>query len=221
MPAGPLDFRGVCGCFIPRQRRCLDAVRRIHLQNSSHGLLFGSLVAYTFWTLLLLRSGDIELNPGPPKPAPIFTRSSSARHDSGNSVGGDVGKSPRPNPSLREIFDKLTTMEQNFDKRLDDMSHKLCQEYEEVKKQVTDLQSVCDDIKQENNCLREELNSMKAKTDDLENRSRSNNLLFYGFKKTEAEKESNFDCENKLKDMLSDKLGITHDMVFDRVHRTG
>ena len=225
MPAGPLDFRATCGCFLPRRKRCQDFVKCIFLRTPCHGVLFGCLVAYTFWSLLLIRSGDVELNPGPPKPAPIFTRGSNRRESSVTDPSSV--KSPAPEPTLKDVMEKLLSvdtrlahMEQNFDQKLSNLSQTMATAYNEVKDKVSDLQDKYDDVCRENDLLRQELDSVKTKTDDLENRSRRNNLLFYGIQR--EDKESNTECETKVHNFLRDTLGIVaHNVMFDRVHRTG
>jgi hypothetical protein len=53
--------------------------------------------------------------------------------------------------------------------------------------------------------------------DDLEGRSRRNNLLFYGLEKGEGETQQ--DLEDKLTDLFTDKLELADDIEMDRVHR--
>eukprot|EP00745_Piridium_sociabile_P033839 TRINITY_DN5818_c0_g2_i1.p3 TRINITY_DN5818_c0_g2~~TRINITY_DN5818_c0_g2_i1.p3 ORF type:complete len:146 (+),score=28.95 TRINITY_DN5818_c0_g2_i1:598-1035(+) len=53
--------------------------------------------------------------------------------------------------------------------------------------------------------------------DDLEGRSKRNNLLFYGLPK--LPNETSVNCEGMLCDLLTDKLDITDTVEFDRVHR--
>ena len=57
----------------------------------------------------------------------------------------------------------------------------------------------------------------ERKTEDLEGRSKRNNLVFYGLPWNE--KETNSDCENLLKDLVKNKLQISQDVEFDRAHR--
>ena len=59
-----------------------------------------------------------------------------------------------------------------------------------------------------------------AKLIDLEDRSRWNNLRFEGIK--EHENESWEDCENKIYDLLENKLEMDiENVVIERAHRTG
>ena len=56
--------------------------------------------------------------------------------------------------------------------------------------------------------------------DDLEGRSKRNNLIFTGLmKKTASDYKSWEDCENLVRDVIRDKLKITEEVSFERVHR--
>jgi hypothetical protein len=58
---------------------------------------------------------------------------------------------------------------------------------------------------------------LERKTDDLEGRSKRNNLIFYGVHR--FQNETNDDCEGKIQDLLTDKLDMGREIEFDRVHR--
>ncbi|KAK7101559.1 hypothetical protein V1264_019923 [Littorina saxatilis] len=58
---------------------------------------------------------------------------------------------------------------------------------------------------------------MERKADDLENRSNRNNFILYGLERNEG--ETSEDCEGILQDLITDKLEMAGDIVFDRVHR--
>ena len=74
MPLEALDFRAVCGCFLPvyinfvMKRAKLKAVVKIaivSLKTRVDGVMLGLLLVYLFWGSLLLQCGEVELNPGP------------------------------------------------------------------------------------------------------------------------------------------------------------
>lgn len=76
MPSTALDFRHVCGSFVPVfvafmwKRAKGKAAMRVSvftLRNRTDGAVFGLLLCYLFWGSLLQQCGDVELNPGPPK----------------------------------------------------------------------------------------------------------------------------------------------------------
>ena len=66
--------------------------------------------------------------------------------------------------------------------------------------------------------IQNEIDRLKDKVDDLENRSRRNNLCFDGIEETYKETWSN--TEDKLKAILQDELEI-YDVEIERAHRTG
>ncbi|XP_070557445.1 uncharacterized protein [Ptychodera flava] len=74
-----------------------------------------------------------------------------------------------------------------------------------------EIKQSLDELKQENAQLRRE-------NDDLENRERRNNLVFYGIEQ-DCPNESWDSSEDKVKRLLRDKLGIKDDIEFERVHR--
>ena len=62
------------------------------------------------------------------------------------------------------------------------------------------------------------MHNFEDKLDDLEGRSRRNNLIFNGI--GQADDETQEQCENTLRETISKKLNIdTTDISFDRVHR--
>ena len=67
-----------------------------------------------------------------------------------------------------------------------------------------------------------ELNYLVDKSADLEDRSKRNNLIFNGIQE-EVDRESNEDCEKKLRNLIvnQDMLNGKSLVQFDRVHRLG
>ncbi|XP_076457488.1 uncharacterized protein LOC143291467 [Babylonia areolata] len=57
----------------------------------------------------------------------------------------------------------------------------------------------------------------ERKTDDLEGRSKRNNLTFYGLPRKQNETQA--ECENIVNDTIVVKLEMTEDFQFNRVHR--
>ena len=161
----------------------------------------------------------MESNPGPPKPDPRQTRLSTSRLDPKDAT---VTKSNSPEPSLKDIMDYMKQMDarnRGMDKKLDDLRDDMNKKFTEFNEKVQVVQDECNELRRENAALKDELDQVKLKTDDLENRSRRNNLLFHGIKR--SENESNDQCEQKVQNLLKEKLGFVHDIQFDRVHRYG
>ena len=63
------------------------------------------------------------------------------------------------------------------------------------------------------------MSRIENKSGDLESRSRRNNLLFYGMERGQG--ETNKDCEERLRDLITDQMELANDVEFDRVHRVG
>lgn len=122
--------------------------------------------------------------------------------------------------------DKLETKIQAIDTRVNEVEKStqfLSSEYDETTQK---LQSAKEDLRKLNEqclSLEETMNNMKIqnqkiedKTNDLEFRSIRENLLFHGIPETQSE-----DCEQKVKSLISETLGIVKEIGFDRVHRLG
>ena len=73
------------------------------------------------------------------------------------------------------------------------------------------------DLKVQNENLEKKVVEMERKMDDLECRSKRNNLIIHGLYR--AEKEIGEDCEAALKDLITNKLELANGIQFDRVHR--
>lgn len=69
------------------------------------------------------------------------------------------------------------------------------------------------------NKLEATVSHLLTKTDDLENRSRRNNLHIYGIKEEERETETEL-TDKITKDILSEKLGVSIKSM-QRCHRIG
>jgi hypothetical protein len=69
----------------------------------------------------------------------------------------------------------------------------------------------------QHDALSERVVGVERKTWDLEDRSKRNNLLFYGVQKKPD--ETTAICEATLKELFADKLGLAEDIELDRAHR--
>lgn len=246
MPSGATDFRPVCGCFLSifinfMLKRALfkKAMRAsvIRLKSRLDGVVFALLLSYMFWgSQLLLRCGDIESNPGPP-PDTRQSRLSCAGGSMGKLIAGDKGadaggakKQPTNADIMGSLLDLTSRMETNFrrvDSKCDEVKdemQQLRQEYSELKDEVKDLREEVSQLKERNDFLErtnvdlhEACNSLSRKTDDLENRSKRNNLIFFGLGR--SDNETNEDCENILQDLFTDTLELAEDVELDRAHR--
>ncbi|XP_037515597.1 uncharacterized protein LOC119392168 [Rhipicephalus sanguineus] len=90
-----------------------------------------------------------------------------------------------------------------------------------IERDVGDLKELRADfqqLKSENSSLAAQLDRVERRQDDLENRSRRNNLVFYGLKDLSG--ESWEDCERPVLSLCSDHLGVqVTSSDIERAHR--
>ena len=250
MPSGQLDFRASCGAFIPvfisfmlKRARYAVAMRvaMLHCSTRLHGVIVGFTLAYFYWTgLFLLCCGDVEQNPGPTEKArqtrltSVTTRDDSSKRESSSRRESTISSS---SPTLSDILSSIKGMESTMNTKLDkvqgdvmDISDKfdsLSREVDTLRNEVSALRAENDNLKEENADMKADLVDMarvlenvNKNVDDLEGRSKRNNLIFYGIPKLN-EKDSNEDCEGIVQDLLTDTLELADTIEFDRVHRLG
>lgn len=181
---------------------------------------------------LLYRSGTVEKNPGPGRPASATRQSKlqvEREKDRSKSVDS-ADDSQREEPSLRDVMTLLTGLKHDMNERFDTVnSHfdSLNDSVSGLREEVTQLTAEVDKVKNENERLQTEnqeladrLDAAEKKLDDLEGRSKRNNLIFRGLKKqTSSDYESWDDCEKLVKEVMHDQLKMRDDIQFDRVHR--
>ena len=117
----------------------------------------------------------------------------------------------------------LSSMNSKFDDMKGDvriLSEKFATLQDEVKELREDYASVRQenkDLKVQDENLEKKVVEMERKMDDLECRSKRNDLIIHGLYR--AEKETGEDCEAALKDLITNKLELANGIQFDRVHR--
>lgn len=242
MPACPLSFRAICGCFTPvlimfldlrARRKASMRMRTLALKTRTSGVVWGLVLTYLYWGSLLYQCGDVELNPGPPTKDTSAMRqtrltSASARRtssDRASAVSDSFSSSTQQTgePTLRDVMCALTNLNIRFDELQGSLSDirntqaALQSEMQELRDQVSDLTLKNEALQSVNDGLVKKVDDMEKKTDDLEGRSKRNNLIIYGIEKTGDETWE--DCEGVVQDMFTDKLELSQDVQFDRVHR--
>ena len=122
----------------------------------------------------------------------------------------------------QEMNERFDTMNSQFDS-LNDSVAGLRQEVNQLEEEIEAVKNDNEQLRLENRDLTHRLEQAENKLDDLEGRSKRNNLIFSGLKKRAgaADHESWDDCENLVKDLIRDQLKIRDDIQFDRVHRLG
>ena len=91
------------------------------------------------------------------------------------------------------------------------------EEVQELLDAISDLRHVSEDLKSDNVNLRIRMADIERKTDDLECRSKRNNLIIYGLPRVENETWQ--ECEEMVQELLTDTLEMHESPQFDRVHR--
>eukprot|EP00745_Piridium_sociabile_P020573 TRINITY_DN31752_c0_g2_i6.p1 TRINITY_DN31752_c0_g2~~TRINITY_DN31752_c0_g2_i6.p1 ORF type:complete len:271 (-),score=44.85 TRINITY_DN31752_c0_g2_i6:20-832(-) len=241
MPSCPLNFRAKCGGFLwmfqhfmyKRAKRAKEsAVRIVELRSMRLSFALVILVA-----TLLHQAGDVEMNPGPGaknKPTKQTRLDTSVRRESveASAAGGkgcekDTGQTE---PTLTSLMEVLTGLKQDLTGGLDSVNGRLDYLSDSVfgiREEVSQLSQTVNAVKEENETLKRQnqqlldrLEASERKLDDLEGRSKRNNLIFNGLKRT-AQRESWDDCEKLVKDVIHNQLKIDRNVEFERVHRLG
>ena len=237
MPSSFLEHRIKTGCFVwtliallLRKARSFSRVYRYR------GLKVGrktmSVCLAVLLLNLLLLCGDIESNPGPD------TNDNTKRPATRQmTLSMATASAPAPAPvelTLADVMAKLAAMDNTVCRKLDSVTddvravkddvralnnkiEKQQSEIDSIKDHVSQLEQENDALRQNNADLNEKMKKLEKKTDDLEGRSRRNNLIFYGVAKEDDETSSS--CEDRLREIFTDRLELSEDIMLDRVHR--
>ena len=237
MPSGSLEFRSVCGGFLSiylhfMYKRCVKKasmrINTLKLRNRADGVMVGLLLFLLYFGNLIHQCGDVELNPGPPKLDTMRqtrlsnVRGNSSERQKGDSVAG-ASANAAGEPTLRDVMGALSNMNSKFDDMKQEMKHisdlfcAMQEEMSELKQENVDLRSKCEELDNANTALADEVARQEKKLDDLENRSRRNNILIRGIGRSENETWQN--CEEAVRELFTDQLELAEDVVFERVHR--
>jgi predicted RNase H-like nuclease (RuvC/YqgF family) len=209
----------------------------LHIRTKLQGVIVGLVLVVFLTSDLLLRAGNIETNPGPDSKdsgRTVQTRLTSAGGRTGTTERRNSNAAASDSPSLSDVMSKLMSMDSSMQAMNMSMNSKMDQVKDEIQqmrsevgmlqKEVESSKERIDALEVENDELRlanEELltrvSKMEKQTDDLESRSRRNNVLFYGLDREEGESQETL--EQRLNDLCTDKLELSETVEFDRVHR--
>ena len=121
--------------------------------------------------------------------------------------------SDKPPTWFVNFFDQF---EQRLDRMIEKRLHDLTAKVGENEEKLNAVTIHLDEMEKEVKRLKAERKELIVKVDDLENRSRRNNLILHGV--PESPRES---CVNTVKEILCDFVGIEPDSVhIERCHRT-
>lgn len=175
---------------------------------------------------LLVVCGSVERNPGP-GPSRDNTPADNTRHKStGNTKTlKDYSGFNKPNDDKVQatILKELREFKENYEKTNKELKQsvdKLTEDITQLRTQVGAAQKSADEACAENEILRDELDQTRSRLDHLEAQSRRDNLIFHGITQDGDREESWDECENKVREFVTDKLDIDGDeLEFERVHR--
>ena len=144
-------------------------------------------------SLLLLKAGDVEVNPGP-----------NTRKEQNTSADGNISS------VLNEINSNLQALNKKVDKITNDLAL-LTNRIDEVEENQISL-------KEEFEELKEKMDYIQARCDNFESQSRRDNLIFYGV--DDDKNETWAETENKVRTIMKDKMKIDPSQIqIQRSHR--
>ena len=227
MPFASLDIRAICGSFVftyigfmyrRAKFRLTMRVRVLTASSRLKGVMVGLILNVFFTGDLLLRSGDVERNPGPKSDNMRQTRLNSGNRSDITPTAAPRNDSTgtETEPTLKGVMSLLMSMNSKFDDLKMDM-YDMKESYNNLKTEVQNMKEAMSELTTENNNLKTQLQDLASKTDDLECRSKWNNLIFHGIPR--ADNETSQDCEGIVRDLITDKVELADDIEFDRVHR--
>ena len=159
---------------------------------------------------LIYRSGDVELNPGPPK-KDGSKDCYGLRSGSGTNEDSDTLDDSNILTLLRDIKESQKRLERKFDEQLSTINNRLTAVESRLGNNCINQVDV--------NLLKEQIVNLEFKVDELENRNRRDNLLFFGIDETGSETWS--DTETKITDWIKGQLEVDVSDKIERAHRIG
>eukprot|EP00745_Piridium_sociabile_P017360 TRINITY_DN26126_c0_g2_i9.p1 TRINITY_DN26126_c0_g2~~TRINITY_DN26126_c0_g2_i9.p1 ORF type:complete len:184 (-),score=36.32 TRINITY_DN26126_c0_g2_i9:318-824(-) len=158
-------------------------VRVLRVRNRATGVMVGLVLTVFFFEELLLRCGDVEANPGPPRrEAAKLTQSTLTRRCS--SVGENTLLKERVasvsdpvigEPTLHDVMSMLTTLNTKFDEMKADMKD-LKGSHENMKREMQEVKSIMTDLVSENESLKRENKLLSTRLDEIEKKQMTWNV---------------------------------------------
>ena len=230
-------YRLRIGVFV-QPNTCRKVLRSIYVPGRC--ILTIMRIYILFAVLVVNLSGDVELNPGPPKPSEksseprartrqqtlSFAGAADRRTSSGMPFeAGRLSRSP-VGGSQSELFSFLTHMKNDLSTQMTTQNHDVMREVGTINrkidgltKKVNDLQSENETLKRENSKMQKQLNSVISKLDYIEGQSRRNNVRITGLHGRIDEEWAT--TEQKVRSFITNELDMQElDQVdIDRAHR--
>jgi len=169
-----------------------------------------SLVTAAVLVSLLLLCGDVESNPGPGPNHRNTSTVSPNQRTLPEMTSSSKTQNSAESPSLLDVMSILREIKTDIaDVKAD---HRVFND------RLTDLEVENRRLRDQNDGLYQQMQNTETMLEDLQGRSRRNNLIFYNVPESGRD-ESGWDCEERVKDILTHEMGLKYDIPFDRVHR--
>ncbi|KAL8559344.1 hypothetical protein ACOMHN_045064 [Nucella lapillus] len=133
-------------------------------------------VVLVFLVAFLLQCGDVEMNPGPSDRRASKQSTLRLQNQISSPVSGDGAGASET--SIAEVIKMLTAM----DKKIGNLQATMDEQMDAFRNEMTGMLK-------ENHELKEKIDRLEDKMDDLEGRSRRNNLIFHGIPSPEGQTE--------------------------------
>lgn len=133
------------------------------------------------------------------------------------------GVEPNPGPSIDDLYTLMQESKDKMEKGFNEVNERMAGMEKGLSEKLEKQEQKITKLEEENMRLRESLKQLEGKQDDLENRSRRNNLIFYGVPENQNTPETWDDCGRKILDIIVNDIkleGIT-DRDVERAHRLG
>ena len=212
--------------YLRARKKAAMYLPTLKMKNLQGGVTVGLLLSFLFYGILLQRCGDIELNPGPGPTRTNNLRQTRLASATGSTTAASTSSQPETTveePTLKDVMSMLHNMNSKFDevkedvRQMKDMYAGLQEEVSSLRQEVVDLKHENESLQEVNGCLSGKVEALERKTDDLEGRSKRNNVIIHGL--IRHDKETREDCEELVREMITDKLEFAEDVQFDRLHR--
>ena len=161
-------------------------------------------------------------SPTKASPLPKRVRSQEPEEVRGQPPSVNIMESGASKQNLSAVFEKVNAGPPDwficYEQRLDERFKAISENLDEIKEKFNAIDFEVEKLKTDIAGLQKENNDLNAKIDDLENRSRRSNLVFYGIPELDSGKE---DCVKTVTSLFQDFVGVQiNPDHIDRCHRT-
>lgn len=133
------------------------------------------------------------------------------------------GVEPNPGPTtLEDVYKLMQESKEKMESSFKEVNEKIDSIEKGLKDRIENQEKKITKLEEENVRLKESIKTLEEKQDDLENRSRRNNLIFYGIEDRQAN-ESWAESSTKIISIIRDVMKIEDISCRDieRAHRLG